>query len=415
MVLTSHAETTTDNLLTNKDFDSGLENWTVEDSTKIMLDTNCYSETGLCQSVRWSGDLGKTISQTISNLESNYIIKNVYLSFTALGCNNKATGAWCSEGTDYDKVQAVIQLSDGTNQENLYLQQNLDYNDSTQDYSLSTQTLDTWLTNDLTVDFSMTGIDTGNWDGWFGPIVDNINLQLGLEEYVPMVVQPSVVEPTVVEPTVAQPIIEPIIELVIEDPVVAVIEETKMIKGLDLKTEIITDVIIDTPAQIDMASVQLPELPPVDIDIPDVSTELDIEPIAEIKEEVNEPEPETKESSSKEEENSNTEETTTEKNQEKPESKTVAKVNEPVVNTQEPSDNADTLGEVALPLSYLQVIQDTIKITETVSLTQEMIYEQDIGAFTSSATYDSLKRSADRRWLRMVDVRPKHTFGGYGR
>lgn len=391
VVLTSHAETTTDNLLTNKDFDSGLENWTVEDSTKIMLDTNCYSESGLCQSVRWSGDLGKTISQTISNLESNYIVKNVYLSFTALGCNNEATGAWCSEGTDYDKVQAVIQLSDGTNQENLYLQQNLDYNDGTQDYSLSTQTLDTWLTNDLTVDFSITGIDTGNWDSWFGPIVDNINLQLGLEEYVPMVVQPSVVEP-------------------IEE--VVVVEEPKMIEGLNLDTEIITDVIIDMP---DIAINDLPELPPVDIDIPDVSTELDIEPVAEIKEEVNEPEPETKESSSKEEENSNTEETTTEKNQEKPESKTVAKVNEPVVNTQEPSDNADTLGEVALPLSYLQVIQDTIKITETVSLTQEIIYEQDIGTLTSSTTYDSLIRDSRSRFNGMVDVRPKHSFRGYGR
>jgi len=391
VVLTSHAETTTDNLLTNKDFDSGLDNWTVEDSTKIMLDTNCYSETGLCQSVRWSGDLGKTISQTISNLESNYIVKNVYLSFTALGCNNEATGAWCSEGKDYDKVQAVIQLSDGTNQENLYLQQNLDYNDSTQDYSLSTQTLDTWLTNDLTVDFSITGIDTGNWDGWFGPIVDNINLQLGLEEYVPMVVQPSVVKP-------------------IEE--VVVVEEPKMIEGLNLDTEIITDVIIDMP---DIAVNDLPELPPVDIDIPDVSAELDIEPVAEIKEEVNEPEPETKESSSKEEENSNTEETTTEKNQEKPESKTVAKVNEPVVNTQEPSDNADTLGEVALPLSYLQVIQDTIKITETVSLTQEIIYEQDIGTITSSATYDSLISDSRSRFNGMVDVRPKHSFGSYGR
>jgi hypothetical protein len=185
-----------------------------------------------------------------------------------------------------------------------------------------------------------------------------------------------------------------------------------MIEGLNLDTEIITDVIIDMP---DIAINDLPELPPVDIDIPDVSAELDIEPIAEIKEEVNEPEPETKESSSKEEENSNTEETTTETNQEKPESKTVAKVNEPVVNTQEPSDNADTLGEVALPLSYLQVIQDTIKITETVSLTQEIIYEQDIGTLTSSATYDSLISDSRSRFNGMVDVRPKYSFGSYGR
>ena len=438
VVLTSHAETTTDNLLTNKDFDSALDNWTIEDSDYIKFDSSCYNETGLCQSVRWSGDLGKTISQTISNLESNYIVKNVYVSFTALGCNNEATGAWCDVGTDYDKVQTVIELSDGTSQENLYLEQTLDYNDGTQDYSLSTQTLDTWLTNDLTVDFSMTGIDTGNWDGWFGPIVDNINLQLGLEEYIPVV--------AVVEPTVVEPIVEP----VTKEPVVVKVEETKMIEGLDLKTEIVTDVIIDTPAQIDMASVQLPELPPVEINIPETIDmpqeiemveeiqEINVEPVedlveevveqpeelketsmeedlAEAKEEVDEPEPEKKESSSKEKKDSDTEEATTEKDQEKSKPKAVAKVNKPVVKANKPSDNADTLGEVILPLTYLQVIQDTIKITETVSLTQEMIYEQDIGSLASSATYDSLISSSRSRFNGMVDVRPKYSFGSYGR
>ena len=416
VVLTSHAETTTDNLLTNKDFDSALDNWTIEDSDYIKFDSSCYNETGLCQSVRWSGDLGKTISQTISNLESNYIVKNVYVSFTALGCNNEANSStWCSQGTDYDKVQTVIELSDGTSQENLYLEQTLDYNDGTQDYSLSTQTLDTWLTNDLTIDFSMTGIDTGNWSGQYGPIVDNINLQLGLEEYV---------------------------------PVVAKVEETKMIEGLDLDTEIVTDVIIDTPMQIDVANVQLPDLPPVEIKIPETIDmpqeievveeiqEINVEPIedlveevveqpeelketsmeedlAEAKEEVDEPE--TKERDSKKEENSDTEEATTEKDQEKSKPKAVAKVNKPVVKANKPSENADTLGEVILPLTYLQVMQDTIKITETVSLTQEMIYEQDIGSLASSATYDSLKRSSRSRFNGMVDVRPKYSFGSYGR
>jgi len=162
LVNQSQAETTSDNLLDNGDFSTGdLSGWTVEDSDKIQYEGNCYNESGLCQSVRWSTDLGKTLSQTIEDLSEGYDIDTIHLDFTALGCNNEATGAWCSEGTDYDKVQAVIQLSNGTNTENLYLEQTLDYNDGTQDYNLSTQTLDAWTTDNTSINFSITGIDTG--------------------------------------------------------------------------------------------------------------------------------------------------------------------------------------------------------------------------------------------------------------
>jgi hypothetical protein len=439
VVLTSHADqTTTDNLLTNKDFDAGLEGWTVEDPNLISLDGSCYSESGLCQSVRWSGDLGKTISQTITNLESDYVVKDVYLSFTALGCNNEATGAWCSQGTDYDKVQAVIQLSNGTSQENLYLQQELDYNDGTQDYSLSTETLDTWLTNNLTIDFSMTGIDTGDWDGQFGPIVDNINLQLGLEEHVPVVIEPIVeIKPEVIEPIVEikPEVIEPIVEI-----------EPEVIKGLSLEAEVINDIILDPVAMNIPEIPQVPELSmniEVPVDMPEIEAveeiqvndpieeiaEVEIEEqpeelkepnveqdLADAEEKLNEPDNSQKENTSEKKKDSNTKETTTEKGEEKPQSKTVAKVNKPVADSKEPSIDADPLGKVNIAsMVYLQMIPETITIQETVSLTQEMIYEQDIGAFTSSATYDSLISSANSRWLRMVDVRPKHTFSSYGR
>ena len=89
--------------------------------------------------------------------------------------------------------------------------------------------------------------------------------------------------------------------------------------------------------------------------------------------------------------------------------KVVAKVKKPVTN-------ADKLGQINITtMVYLQVIPQTITIQETVSLTQENIYEQDIGALASSDAYDSLIGSASSRWVRMVDVRPKHTFSGYGR
>ena len=87
-----------------------------------------------------------------------------------------------------------------------------------------------------------------------------------------------------------------------------------------------------------------------------------------------------------------------------------------VAKVKKPTTNADKLGQINITtMVYLQVIPQTITIQETVSLTQEMIYEQDIGALASSDAYDSLIGSASSRWVRMVDVRPKHTFSGYGR
>ena len=87
-----------------------------------------------------------------------------------------------------------------------------------------------------------------------------------------------------------------------------------------------------------------------------------------------------------------------------------------VAEVQKPTTNADNLGQISvINLVTLTSIPETITIQETVLLTQEMIYEQDIDAFTSSATYDSLISSSSSRWVRMVDVRPKHTFSGYGR
>jgi len=94
------------------------------------------------------------------------------------------------------------------------------------------------------------------------------------------------------------------------------------------------------------------------------------------------------------------------------------KTNKPkaVAKVKKPATNADNLGQIDITtMVYLQVIPQTITIQETISLTQENIYEQDVGTLASSATYDNLIGSASRRWVRMVDVRPKHTFSSYGR
>ena len=443
LVNQSQAETTSDNLLDNGDFSTGdLSGWTVEDSDKIQYEGNCYNESGLCQSVRWSTDLGKTLSQTIEDLSEGYDIDTIHLDFTALGCNNEATGAWCSEGTDYDKVQAVIQLSNGTDTENLYLEQTLDYNDGTKDYGLSTQTLDAWTTDDTSINFSITGIDTGNWDGQFGPIVDNLSLYLTMTETpVPVVIEPIVeIKPEIIEPIVEikPEVIEPVEEVV-------VIEETTVIQGLDLDTEIVTDVILDTPIETDITMNDLPSLPPVDIDLPDITEapleidvveeiqEIQVEEVAEVTEEVVEQPEELKEhdmeedlaeadeiekteSSEEEEKAKSKQETEIAESKDEPKSKVEQKSEQPKSEVSEaPKENTGFEQIDVSTMIGLQVIPQTITIQETVSLTQEMIYEQDIGALASSDAYDSLIGGASSRWVRMVDVRPKHTFSGYGR
>jgi hypothetical protein len=259
-----------------------------------------------------------------------------------------------------------------------------------------------------------------------------------LEEHVPVVIEPIVeIKPEVIEPIVEikPEVIEPIVEI-----------EPEVIKGLSLEAEVINDIILDPVAMNIPEIPQVPELSmniEVPVDMPEIEAveeiqvndpieeiaEVEIEEqpeelkepnveqdLADAEEKLNEPDNSQKENTSEKKKDSNTKETTTEKGEEKPQSKTVAKVNKPVADSKEPSIDADPLGKVNIAsMVYLQMIPETITIQETVSLTQEMIYEQDIGAFTSSATYDSLISSANSRWLRMVDVRPKHTFSSYGR
>ena len=259
MLMYSALAENTDNLLSNGNFSNQLNDWTVEDATKIKHDANCYAggsdASGLCKSVRWSSNLGKTISQTISNLDPGYDIDNINVSFTALGCNNEANSStWCTQGTDYDKVQATIELSYGDTTETYVLEQTLDYNDGTQDYSLSTETLSDWTTDNTTIDFSITGIDTGNWSGWFAPIVDNINLNLTISETPVVIIEPMVVEPLVVEPEVI---------------------ENTVIEGLNLETELITDVILDMPVELPKTQLVSVELPEIDMPIEEVQIEIE--------------------------------------------------------------------------------------------------------------------------------------------
>lgn len=414
VALGSQTETTTDNLLTNKDFDSKLESWTIEDSDYIKYDGNCYNESGLCQAVRWSGNLGKTISQTINNLDDNYIIKNVYVSFTALGCNNTAAGGWCT-ADGYDKVQVTINLSDGSNLENLYLEQSLDYNDGTLDYALTTSTLDTWLTQDTSINFAMTGIDTGNWDGQFGPIVDNINLQLGIEKYVPMVAEPTVVEPVVLEPIIVEPVVvEPIVVEEIK------VEEKKMVEGLDLNTEVTLDIISD----IDVVN-PLPEIQEIKIEEPEQLTMASPEETPEIERTTNEPSDIRTAGENNGKEESKEAKQDNKESSDKDKSVAIAKVKTTTIKSKSTGIKTESktakidkeIEQSVLPVEYLQTIQESIIMQEKVSLTQEQIYgrQQEYNLNTSGITVASLDNNSSSRWRNLQDERKRFKAPSYPR
>ena len=105
--------------------------------------------------------------------------------------------------------------------------------------------------------------------------------------------------------------------------------------------------------------------------------------------------------------------TTKEDKKSKPASKTVAKNSEK--KTETTMTTTTFLQEIVLPSAYLQVMTDSITIVETISLEQEMIYEQDLGSYASNDAWDSFNSATQSRWDSMVGVKSSHTFRSYGK
>ena len=469
--LASHADTTTDNLLNNPNFTTDTSGWELSDNNqnKVKRDPMTYSGSA-SKSVRFRYQ-GGNISQDvdISGVSENHLIKEINMNFDSIGCGN--TGSqWCTAGAD-DTVVSTITLSTESTAEVLSETIAVPYEDGWESYSFTKDVTGDFNTDDTSLNLTITGNDTGNSGNWWGPIIDNLSLSLTIEEYV----APVVVEPIVVEPIV-EAVIEPIV--VIEETLIEGLSlDTEIVNDVILQPVAIeVPTLPDLPdlPEVSEISPEVPEISvnievpeiSVDIDIPEISIEVpEIEVVEEIQEieVVNEPvvEEDMKESQNESEqtaeaevetdvdselsesdasENTDSESTATAKNdksdskdnkkekkskkqvkkqvvKKSTDNKSVAKVDKKSVKkTNKPSSNASSLGQIDITtMVYLQVIPQTITIQETVSLTQEMIYEQDIGALASSAAYDNLIGGASRRWVRMVDVRPKHTFGGYGR
>jgi len=79
---------------------------------------------------------------------------------------------------------------------------------------------------------------------------------------------------------------------------------------------------------------------------------------------------------------------TVKKDKSEPKTKTV--VQKPKTESSPGVLSIDSLGHMVLPAAYLQTLQDTLKIVETVSITQDMIYEQntyDLVQFTFESSF----------------------------
>ena len=305
------AEETTDNLLTNNTFNENTNGWTLSDSN-VRRDSNSYSDAGNSPTVRFKGQTS-TISQLVNltGIEQGKEIKSYTIKYNGYGCGNTPNG-WCTAGGD-DTIVTNITFTDGTTTEISSHTIAVPYEDGWTHHTFTKSINDTFLTDNVAINFELSGVDTGNSNSWLGPITDNYELMVTYQDYVAPVVEPVVVEPIVIiEPIVVEPVVvEPIVvEPIVVEPVIeeiAIIEEIvveePMIGGLELSTEITLDLIQDVPTlpSIDSIVAEIPEIQPVaviDISMPEISIEMptpteipvdisgtiEVEPIQEIQE-----------------------------------------------------------------------------------------------------------------------------------
>ena len=293
----------TTNILNNGSFDNQTEGWELDGN--VTYDGNDYGE--LNQSVRFSGAEGGSISQDIDLkilVESEEkIIDKAHGSILSIGCNNEATGAWCSnKGTidNLDTVKTTITFSDGTQTETLNYNFTSDYNDGVITSTFNTELEKEFNINNTTVSVNVFGDDAGDWEGKFGSIIDDLSLTLTLSDLV--VAQPIQV-PDIVKP---EPPVAIVVSKVIKPEIK--VEETVQIGSLDAKS-------IANTISAGIIDIKPPQENILVVDIPVLDMQMDIaevQPIEEIAKPVLEPEPETLEQIRSEEVPPEIEETTME-------------------------------------------------------------------------------------------------------
>ena len=483
-MVVSHAETTTtDNLLNNNSFTTDTSDWELSDSNqeKVKRDPLTYNNSA-SKSIRFryqDGNISQDVD--ISEVLDNHLVKEINMNFQSIGCGN--TGSeWCYGGAD-DTVVNTITLSSTDTTEIITNTTEAPYEDGWSTYSFTEEVTGTFNTNDLNISLTITGNDIGNSSNWYGPIIDNINLTLTIEEYIAPIVEEVVVETMIGGLDLST---EVTLDL-IQD--IQVMPELEMIDMPELENIEISIAPIET---IDMPEIELPDIidiqPITEIEMPvDLPETVEVEPIQEIQEiEIEEPveletevaevaeelsedtmeedlaeaedtnnediqeneneqEEEVAEASEQESEETdeknddsklskssnsdkkevrkksitknkksnkkNTKTSSVKTNKSKPKVKTVKQKS--LDKTKTNSVNIQSIEQIIMPIAYLQVMTDSITIVETISLTQEMIYEQDITDFTSHVAWDNLNRSTEHRWNNLLGVKPRHSFRGY--
>ena len=412
---------------------------------KVKRDPATYSGSA-SKSVRFRYQ-GGNISQDvdISGVSENHLIKEINMNFDSIGCGNTG-GQWCTAGAD-DTVVSTITLSTESTVEVLSETVAVPYEDGWESYSFTKDVIGDFNTDDTSLNLTITGNDTGNSSNWWGPIIDNLSLSMTIEEYVaPVVVEPVIQSTVIVEEIVEQEITNTMVEGLDLDMSITneIILEQPVIEITPVSVNIPTT--IDVPVEIDMP--ELVVAPITSVELPDVS---DLNPVSEVEvtqeiveievpeidESINEEKIENTESTLNESEETTTEnetdatselsksdeteiksdeskvvkkskpkndkskkkndskKSTVKKDKPKPKVKTVAKTTKS--ETKSKVISVDSLGQILLPAVYLQVMQDTIKITETLSIQQEMIYEQnsyDLVGITFESSFGG--DSADR-------------------
>ena len=102
---------------------------------------------------------------------------------------------------------------------------------------------------------------------------------------------------------------------------------------------------------------------------------------------------------------------TVKKDKSEPKTKTV--VQKPKTESSPGVLSIDSLGHMVLPAAYLQTLQDTLKIVETVSITQDMIYEQntyDLVQFTFESSFGG---DSPDRFDSLLGVQPSYKSPTY--
>ena len=479
--LTSHADTTTDNLLNNPNFTTDTSGWELSDNNqnKVKRDPMTYSGSA-SKSVRFRYQ-GGNISQDvdISGVSENHLIKEINMNFDSIGCGNTG-GQWCTAGAD-DTVVSTITLSTESTAEVLSETRAVPYEDGWESYSFTKDVIGDFNTDEASLNLTITGNDTGNSSSWYGPIIDNLSLTLTTEQIEPIIEPIVVIEENLIEGISLDMSITN--DIILDQPIVEIspIEVTVPDINIDMATDLdVPSIETEIPQQIEISvapitsisvsnvenlapineveeiqeivEIDLPEVVEVEVDAemeleqPEELKEINMdEDLAEISDEENNNEPEETAAEGESDatsELSNSDETEIKSDKskvvkkDKPKNdnskkkndskKATAKKQNPTTKSktvvqkskqknQKNTVSVETLGQIILPNAYLQVLQDTIKITETLSIQQEMIYGQnayDLVGFTFESSFGG---DSSDRFNSLLGAKPSYESTTYRR